>query len=329
MINRHSFLSICTFTLLILAAMILATRLATLLHEAIGHALVAVFFGGKLTSLQVSLFGGGEVFYNFLEPIRVLPRFCVAEGGILLNFILGGIVWLFAGKFKRYPVFSVFISIFILVNILGALAYLVLGIYYHHGDPVMWMEYPLTAGNWWIPFLLIAPLVSFMAVGTYVRLQESFFPANSFTARIGVAIVTLGLATLIYACFFWVTHDHLAAIEAPDVAWLVSVQKVKDDRSDQYLRQFMLKDKSLSEEEARQKVKGIPIEVNEEEVPRQFPMIPVLVLLYLAGGVGALKTIDSEGLPRQQISTGSLIWMVGLAAVVLLLLWGTGGWIYR
>ena len=51
--------------LFLLSLLILSTRLATFLHETVGHALTAALFGGRVTGIRLSLFGGGNVYRHF------------------------------------------------------------------------------------------------------------------------------------------------------------------------------------------------------------------------------------------------------------------------
>jgi len=79
--------AILLFDFYLLAILVLAGRLATCLHEIVGHGLTAVMFGGRVNGVHVSLFGGGWTDYQFDREIGVTARFLVSFGGIFVNFL--------------------------------------------------------------------------------------------------------------------------------------------------------------------------------------------------------------------------------------------------
>ena len=85
----RDFRNLFLFDLFLLAILILATRLATFLHELMGHALMAATFGGEVNGVRVSLFGGGEAYYHLKTQSGLYVRFLVAFGGILVNMLSG------------------------------------------------------------------------------------------------------------------------------------------------------------------------------------------------------------------------------------------------
>src|SRR5207249_8988282 len=74
--------------LALLSLLILASRLALVLHEFAGHGLVALAFGAGGLRADLSLFGGGWISYDF-PPGRhpsAAADALIAAGGILVNF---------------------------------------------------------------------------------------------------------------------------------------------------------------------------------------------------------------------------------------------------
>ena len=97
----RGFRDLLLFDLFLLAILILATRLATFLHELMGHALMAATFGGEVNGVRVTLFGGGEAYYHLKMQSGLSVRFLVAFGGIIVNMLSGLLPFIFIHRFKR------------------------------------------------------------------------------------------------------------------------------------------------------------------------------------------------------------------------------------
>jgi len=114
------------------------------------------------------------------------------------------------------------------------------------------------------------------------------------------------------------------------MAYQMTVKKVRDDKIKNYLQRLMQKNPGMNEMEAKRRAEATQFQVRPEEVPTRFPLIPVLVLLYVAGGVFALGRMPRTSMDSTcfTIPTGVYIGTVLLAGVLLATLHMTGGIIY-
>ena len=325
-----SWSSLLLFNLFLLAIMILATRLATFLHELIGHALLALTFGGNVSGIRVSLFGGGRVFYQLEAGSGLLVRPLVAFGGIFINILTGILPFLYIRKLGKRPAWALFLSLFGMVSLLGALAYTSLGFYYDQGDPAAWHKDPSPVGTWFsIPFLVFSPFVSYFVIKSYSILTESWFPARTFQGRIGILILTLGLTGCAYAGLFGLTGQRVMALDTPSLAYQRAEKEVREIKKEELYRSLRKSRPELPEEDARELVEKMPIIVEPDDVPKKFPLIPIIVVLYAAGALFALQNtkggmVDSY----ERIAPRSGIFAVALAGAILGVLAWTGGWIW-
>jgi hypothetical protein len=319
------------FNLFLLAILILATRLATFLHELMGHALMAVIFGGDVNGVRVSLFGGGRVYYNLNAQSGLYVHFLVAFGGIIVNILSGLLPFIFIRRFNNNPIWTLFFILFGMVSLLGAIAYSALGFYYQVGDPVAWIEGPLQRETWfWIPFLVVSPFVSYFVLKSYSMVNERLFPAKTILNRVCTMILTLGITGSAYAGLYGMTGRQSTALNAPSSAYQHAKKKVKKMKIEALYRNLRENRPELSEAEVRRLVEQTSIVIKPDEVPKKFPLKPVIAILYTAGGLLALRRIKSgmsDSIMR--ISTQPAIFTVALAGAVLGLLAWTGGWIYQ
>lgn len=211
----HRFNKIVYYNIVLVSCLILSTRIATVIHEVLGHALVAVLSGGSVFQVSVSLFGGG-ITKAVLGNDHVFIRFFFSLSGILLNIVTGMLPILFIKKIEKLHLsFAMLLFTFSLSSLHGALAYLVMGLYYNTGDPVSWVNsashlFPLC----WVPFLFIAPFVSYKVLRLYIPVQERIFPTKTFKGRLYISSVTLGMSFFIYALLFYYTNQSLVSINA-------------------------------------------------------------------------------------------------------------------
>jgi len=113
-----------------------AAYLGTLIHEIIGHGLLAVLLGGNFYGFYASPFGVSFAFVS-LNPISPLWQdFLVYSGGILAEMIFGLVaLFLIAPRLKGFTN-RLFVILFALTAMSGSMNYLIFGSIFHVGDPV-------------------------------------------------------------------------------------------------------------------------------------------------------------------------------------------------
>ena len=75
----------------------------------------------------------------------LVERFLISYGGIMINLLSGFAGILLAEKVWNNRVLALFLNLFGMVSILGAVTYSALGFYYGEGDPVSWLGNGLIA----------------------------------------------------------------------------------------------------------------------------------------------------------------------------------------
>ena len=125
------------------------------------------------------------------------------------------------------------------------------------------------------------------------------------------------------------TGRQSTALNAPSSAYQRAEKKVKKMKIEALYRNLRETRPELSEAEVRRLVEQTSIVIKPDEVPKKFPLKPVIAILYTAGGLLALRRIKS-GMSdsMMRISPQPAIFTVALAGAVLGLLAWTGGWIY-
>lgn len=315
---------------LLISLLILATRFATFFHEILGHAFVVLIVGGDVHRIKVSLFGGGTVWAdlgNYHGPTLFI--YCLA--GIFVNLVTGALPIVFRNKLRRInPIWGLFWVIFSMASLLGALAYLVLGLYYNFGDPVSWTQVtPRWLEIFWIPFLIATPFVANFVSRLYISMQERIVPTHDFMGRLKISFATLGVSSLVYACLFIWTNQGLASTTSPTAAYHREEARIIEKKKEELAQRLRETCPELTQEEVQARVDNTPIHVDPEEVPTRFPMIPVLVTLCTLGALAALKEkTDRENLPIQpRAVTVLVVWF--LAVIVVATLAYTDGTIYK
>jgi hypothetical protein len=320
------------FDLLLFALLVLAARSAVLLHELLGHACPTLLFGGQVRGIRVSLFGGGKVYHHFENELSLAVGFVVAYGGILVNLLSGALALGYVGRMTHRPLWSLFLALFAMISLLGAVAYSALGFYYDQGDPVAWLkDGPPRGEGLWIPFLLTAPLVSGLTVGSYLRLTQGWFPAVTVAGRLALLLATLGISGGVYAGLYRVTGEESVALEAPAAAHRQAVEQALRSKRDALHRRLRELHPQWTEETVQKEVDRTPVAISPDAVPRRFPLKALIAFLYALGGFWALRRGRQEGTAafRSQgpLTAGrvtlALLWA---GAVIGLLAW-SGGWL--
>jgi hypothetical protein len=329
--RTSSWRQLLAFDLFLLALLILSTRLATFLHEAVGHALAAALFGAQVNGIRLSLFGGGNAYYHFDAPLPVAAGFLVPFSGILVNLFTGFVALHCTPRLSRNPAWILFLSLFGMVSVLGGLSYACLGLYYGEGDPAAWMRGTSWGTGWlWLPFLAASPLAAHIGVRSFLMPIRAWIRGSGFLERMTLLALTLGLTTCTYAGLYGLTHQRSVAVETASLAHLRAVEAVRAEKKAELFRLLREAFPDWSEEETARLVERTPIHVRPEEVPGSPPLLPVLALCQILGALTALR-----GMQRTPSAFGS--WFIPrraalaclLAGAVLAFLASTGGWIWE
>ncbi|MBW1804638.1 MAG: M50 family metallopeptidase, partial [Deltaproteobacteria bacterium] len=317
--GRYPLRSLLFFDLFLVAVIILATRLATLFHEILGHAFTAFLFGEHVNAVRLSLFGGGRVYYHLNIPPDTLPRFFVAFGGIIMNVLSGILALIILNRVRHGSGWAPFILFFGMVSLMGAVGYTTLGFYYEVGDPVSWIAgHSPAVGGLWFPFLLASPFISYAVIKRYAEILGRYFPARHFRDRLVSVVMTLGISLCVYAGLYEVTNQHATALDSPALAARHAEERIIAMKRDTLFQKLRSTHPEMAIERIKEWVAQTPIAVRPHEVPKKFPLKPVIALLFALGALMAIgrakKYVDSAPL---SLSHETLFWAVFLAAAVI------------
>ena len=195
---------ICSVSVFYFLALFLTTRLGTLIHELFGHGGAAILVGGRIDRIVIHLFATGYCSYT-LEGEGLWEILFIRLAGIALNFATGIAVALFIARRDASWEVQSSLCIFAIVSIGSQLLYMVLGTYYDHGDPTILSEL-LGPAKWivWLPFLVLVAPASFSLATLFLRSQERIFPCDGKTARVAIAALTIGAASILYGLCFYI-----------------------------------------------------------------------------------------------------------------------------
>jgi hypothetical protein len=187
--------------LALLALMILASRLALVLHEVGGHAVPAKILGATALEVRLSPLGGGYVSPTFPKPVGTAGTVVFDLGGIAINLLTGGAAWLCARRLASRGLDYVALLFLGVGSTAGAIVYLACGFYYGSGDPVGFA--PATEDishlQWaWIFFLPAAAAVGWFGPRHFLDFLAGHFPTESARRRLLTVGATVGLAGLAY-----------------------------------------------------------------------------------------------------------------------------------
>ena len=285
---NHNLNEYALFTILLFSFLILSTRLATFLHEVIGHGLITVLLGGKCHSIHISPWGGGYASCELKAASGISSHFFHNFGGIILNLISGLISFFICNKSKNKINLALFLAIFGLISILGAYSYLIIGSYYDVGDPAGWIPSEIPSNKWFYLFLFsITPILAYHTFSTYLTIQEKIFPSTRSSKSLMKCLITLGFSVFVYSLFFIVTSQRLIILDAPKISYEISERDIRQKKIDKIVEKILADTPAISREELNYILKHTEIVVDADEVPRKFPIIPVLISLCFIGFVFA------------------------------------------
>lgn len=203
---------IIIWILLAESAIILSTRLGAFLHEFVGHGLMAEFFGGTFEAFRITLFAGGKA--HFHGNFNKTASLCVSMGGIAVNLIIGILALLVIQKRRLSFSFTLFGIFLAAVCILSQVQYLILGAYYHYGDPVCLVKYPAALLLAWTGGLVVLAWFSLYIMRLFFRFQNIYFPSSHIFNRLVISLFILGIPIILYAGFYQCSKTPLGSTEA-------------------------------------------------------------------------------------------------------------------
>lgn len=319
------------FDLMLLALLILGTRVATGVHEFLGHAVVVLLSGGRVNAVRISLLGGGHVYHDLPDGSGLPVRFMVAWAGIALNMLTGAAVFAWLHRSLSDRPSRGFWILFAGASLLGGTAYAALGLYYGQGDPVAWMPHLGAVTFWWsLPFLGVCPFLGFVGVRVFLGWVEGWFPAGTRTRRGVLLLLTLGVALTAYAGLYQAAGARSRALDAPQAAVEQAREEELQRRREALARRVQRVHPELDEAEVRRLVEKTPVRIRPEEIPQPPPLKPILAVLFVLGGFLALGDERSTKTgPSRRLRTRPILVSSFLAAGVLAVLGWTGGWVIR
>ena len=183
----------------LLALMILASRLALVIHEVGGHAVPAKVLGAKRVEVRLSPLGGGYVSPTFPRKVGTMGTVLFDLGGIALNLITGAAAWFCARRLASRGIGYVALLFLGVGSVAGAIVYLTCGFYYGSGDPVGFA--PATEDishlQWaWVLFLPAAAAVGWFGPRHY--LEAGWMSTETPRRRLLAIGATVGLVGLAY-----------------------------------------------------------------------------------------------------------------------------------
>ncbi|HEY3227150.1 MAG TPA: hypothetical protein VGK61_09180 [Planctomycetota bacterium] len=184
----------------LLALAILASRAALLLHEVVGHGLIAAALGARSVTLKLSLFGGGGVTPSGFDPSPA-GYVLFSLGGIAVNLLTGAAAWIVARRLKRRGLPYVFLLMLGAGSVGQALFYLANGFFYGEGDPTGFVGRggDLAPYQWmWALFVLPFAATAGLAARGYLDFLAGHAPVETPRRRLGWTAATVGVATLAY-----------------------------------------------------------------------------------------------------------------------------------
>ncbi len=273
---------------LLLLLIIVAIWLQTFVHEVFGHCLFGTLCGGEAYGFSIGLLGGGGAdvagYWGDHLWTGVLENF----SGILVNILMGLLIFVFTNRQPQWSVWALFLSLFIQMSVLTQIGYACVGAYYEIADTGGWSTLVPVVGPylWLVPFLA-APFAARWLTSPYAWLQQQVLPAVSPFRRVVFASLTLGAAICVFAPL------HLAVSTLhwqtfPERAWEREADRVLEQKREAVATQIRTEHPELPEEEVGKQVEAAKVEVKPEEVHIGPWVALAFVGLTMLGGAGSL-----------------------------------------
>lgn len=139
------------------------SRLTLVVHELVGHGVMAELVGGDAERVQLFWFAGGFVEMSLPDDVSRAGRYAVFLGGVILELIAGAIALLLASRLRRDSIARLAVLAFGAINLIHAGFYLAAGTHHGYGDGRI-LHATLGAGR---PFL-VAGIAIVLCTGAFV-----------------------------------------------------------------------------------------------------------------------------------------------------------------
>lgn len=282
---------IILFDTIILALLVIGTRLATVLHEILGHGLMAIIYGGKFNGFYITYFGGGFAYTEGGES------FLSIFGGILLNLLLAcitlGIIVMLRKRLSAF--FYAVLLVFFGINSIGGLEYAVTSSYYRYGDAFYAEKIIGHIGIFWLPAMILIAATALVFLKLYADFISEYFGREGPFSRILYTVITLGVSLAVYGVLLYVVPEPLAQADARPEYKKEVVKQIKEtkkielelERAREILSRISKGEKVP--EELQKPVDAGKIKVSEEETAEAmpFPVEAALLAIYAASMTAA------------------------------------------
>jgi hypothetical protein len=215
----------------LLAIMILASRLALVVHEVGGHALPATLIGARKVDVRLSALGGGFVMPHFLadRPPSATGLAIFSLGGIALNLLTGLGTWIWARRLGSRGLGYVALLFYSVGSVAGGLSYLACGFYYGSGDPVGFapVTEDLSRAQWlWVLFVPLTGAVTWIGARHFMDFLSGLWTLESPRRRVAGLLATAGLVGLCYGALWLALRD--PRIEGSTRQWRLEQEVAKE-----------------------------------------------------------------------------------------------------
>jgi len=95
--------------------------------------------------------------------------------------------------------------------------------------------------------------------------------------------ITLGFSVFVYSLFFISTSQRLIILDAPKISYEISESDIRQKKREKLVENILKDAPDISHEELNHIMKHTEIVVSADEVPKKFPIIPVVVFLCFIG----------------------------------------------
>lgn len=314
-------LRLIVLDLALLAIVVLASRLALVVHEVGGHAIPAKALGAERVDVRLSTLGGGFVTPHFATEPGPAGKAVFCLGGIALNLLTGAAAWFAARRLKTRGLPYAALLFLGAGSIAGSIVYLANGFYFGSGDPVGFA--PTTEDishlQWaWILFLPPAAAVAWFSVRHFFDFLSGQVALDTTRRRLGWFAATAGLVGLCYGGLWLLTKD--PRIEGSTSRWRLEREIAKETERRTVEQQTLPAPPPSAPPPP-------PIVVRAEEVAHRVPPPVGPIVLYatfLLAGLASIVRSRPEP-AAAPICPGIAVGLAVLAAATAGLFWGFGG----
>ncbi|MBI5360328.1 MAG: M50 family metallopeptidase [Planctomycetes bacterium] len=275
----------------ILALLVIGTRLATVLHEILGHGLMTIIYGGKFNGFYITYFGGGFAYTEGGES------FLSIFGGILLNLFLACMTLCIIVMLRKRISASFYAALLVFfgINSIGGLEYAVTSSYYRYGDAFYAEKIIGHIGIFWIPAMILIAAMSLVFLKLYADFISGYFGREGPFGRILYTVITLGVSLAAYGFLLYAVPEPLAQADARSEYKNEVIEQIKETKKNKLELERIkeiLSRISKGEgvpEELRKPVDAGKIKVSEKETAEAmpFPVEAALLAIYAASMTAA------------------------------------------